>query len=51
MIAHPLSTIKTADRILVLEGGELAEEGSHDDLITLGGIFHNLYRLQYQESP
>ncbi|MFW5783293.1 MAG: ABC transporter ATP-binding protein, partial [Spirochaetota bacterium] len=49
VIAHRLSTIKNADRILVLSNGELVETGSHDELIAEGGIYYNLYRLQYQE--
>jgi ATP-binding cassette subfamily B multidrug efflux pump len=50
VIAHRLSTIKNANRILVLSNGRLAEEGSHEELIKLRGIYYNLYRLQYQES-
>ena len=50
VIAHRLSTIKNADRILVLSNGELAEFGSHEDLIAQGGLYYNLYRLQYQET-
>lgn len=51
VIAHRLSTIRNADRILVLAEGRLVEEGTHDQLIAAGGIYYNLYRLQYQESP
>jgi ATP-binding cassette subfamily B protein len=47
VIAHRLSTIREADRILVLQSGTLAEAGSHDDLIRKGGLYSNLYRLQY----
>lgn len=47
-IAHRLSTIRHADRIVVLADGRLAEEGDHDSLIAKGGIYYNLYRLQYQ---
>lgn len=47
-IAHRLSTIRHADRIIVLADGRLAEEGDHDSLIAKGGIYYNLYRLQYQ---
>ena len=50
VIAHRLSTIRHADRILVLSTGELVEQGTHDELIAQGGIYYNLYRLQYQES-
>ncbi|MBU0926123.1 MAG: ABC transporter ATP-binding protein/permease [Spirochaetes bacterium] len=47
-IAHRLSTIRHADRILVLADGRLVETGDHDSLIAEGGIYYNLYRLQYQ---
>jgi ATP-binding cassette subfamily B protein len=47
-IAHRLSTIRHADRILVMSEGRLAEEGDHDSLIEKGGIYYNLYRLQYE---
>lgn len=50
VIAHRLSTIKNADRIIVLSRGELVEVGNHDELIAAGGIYYNLYRLQYQQS-
>jgi len=47
VIAHRLSTIRHADRILVLHGGELIESGSHEQLMALGGMYCNLYRLQF----
>ncbi|GAB1457542.1 MAG: ABC transporter ATP-binding protein [Spirochaetia bacterium] len=47
-IAHRLSTIRHADRILVLSDGRLVESGDHDSLIVKGGIYYNLYKLQYQ---
>jgi ATP-binding cassette subfamily B protein len=47
-IAHRLSTIRHADRIIVMSEGRLAEEGDHDSLIAKGGIYYNLYRLQYE---
>jgi ABC-type multidrug transport system fused ATPase/permease subunit len=46
VIAHRLSTIKKADKIYVLEGGEVKETGTHDELITLNGIYTNLVELQ-----
>ena len=47
VIAHRLSTIKNADRILVLSHGHLVEQGNHEELIALKGLYYNLYRLQY----
>ena len=48
MIAHRLSTIQDVDRIHVLHKGRIVESGSHDELLALGGVYHRLYRLQYQ---
>jgi ABC-type multidrug transport system fused ATPase/permease subunit len=47
VIAHRLSTIRNASRIIVIHKGRLKEEGTHDELIELGGIYHHLYNLQY----
>jgi ATP-binding cassette subfamily B protein len=47
VIAHRLSTIESADRILVVHKHELREEGTHAELLALGGIYARLYRLQY----
>lgn len=46
IIAHRLSTIRYADRILVLKNGVIAEHGSHDELVTKGGVYSDLWRLQ-----
>jgi ABC-type multidrug transport system fused ATPase/permease subunit len=46
MIAHRLSTIHDADRVLVLHGGVIAEQGTHDELLALGGIYGELHRTQ-----
>jgi ATP-binding cassette subfamily B multidrug efflux pump len=48
IIAHRLSTIKHADRILVVHKGEIWEEGSHETLLTNGGLYARLYDLQYR---
>lgn len=50
VIAHRLSTVLKADRILVLEDGKLVEEGTHQSLINHGGLYAKLARLQFQTS-
>jgi ABC-type multidrug transport system fused ATPase/permease subunit len=47
VIAHRLSTIQHADRILVLERGELVEEGTHQQLLARGGTYARLHALQF----
>ena len=49
VIAHRLSTIQHAHRIAVLKDGHLVEEGSHDQLLALGGEYSSLYHLQFAE--
>lgn len=49
IIAHRLSTIQRADRILVLHKGELREQGNHQELLAMKGIYWKLYQLQYQD--
>lgn len=46
IIAHRLSTIRSADQILVLHRGEIVERGSHDELMTQGGRYFQMYQLQ-----
>jgi ABC-type multidrug transport system fused ATPase/permease subunit len=46
VIAHRLSTIRKADRIIVLEAGRVEEEGTHDELITHGGTYSELWAVQ-----
>ena len=49
VIAHRLSTIQHAHRILVFHKGKLREQGSHQELLALRGIYYRLYQLQYKE--
>jgi len=46
VIAHRISTVKDLDHIIVLEGGRIAEQGSHNALVQRGGIYHDMYRRQ-----
>jgi subfamily B ATP-binding cassette protein MsbA len=48
VIAHRLSTVKNADRILVVDDGRIAEQGSHDSLVGRGGVYASLYATQFQ---
>ncbi|ODT83421.1 MAG: multidrug ABC transporter [Pelagibacterium sp. SCN 64-44] len=47
VIAHRLATIRGADRIIVLQNGEKIEEGNHDQLMELGGLYSKLYNMNY----
>jgi ATP-binding cassette subfamily B protein len=47
MVAHRLSTIRHADKIIVLSHGEIIEEGSHDALVAAGGRYAELHRMQF----
>lgn len=49
VIAHRLSTIQKADKILVLHQGELKEQGNHQELLALNGLYARLYQLQYAQ--
>lgn len=46
VIAHKLATIKNADRILVLQDGQIAESGRHDELLEQGGIYRKMWNIQ-----
>ena len=49
VIAHRLSTILKADRILVVDGGVIAEQGSHEELLERGGVYRELYETQFRK--
>ena len=49
MIAHRLSSVQTVDRILVIEHGKIAEQGTHDELLALGSIYKTMWD-EYQKS-
>ncbi|TNF09329.1 MAG: ABC transporter ATP-binding protein [Bacillota bacterium] len=49
IVAHRLSTIQHSDKILVMQSGEIKEEGSHQELLKQKGLYYNLYQLQYDE--
>ena len=51
VVAHRLSTIVSADRICVLQDGELVEEGSHHHLLKRGGLYRKLFEIQTAEAP
>ncbi|MGH7527158.1 MAG: ABC transporter ATP-binding protein, partial [Gemmatimonadales bacterium] len=49
IIAHRLSTVRRADRLVVLDHGRIVEEGSHADLLALGGLYARLYERQFRD--
>ncbi len=51
VIAHRLSTVKNADRILVIDRGVIAEQGRHEELMEKDGLYRRLYMMQFREKP
>jgi len=49
IIAHRLSTVRNADRIIVIDGGEIVEEGSHEELMRRKGLYSQLYQMQFKD--
>ncbi|WP_151718074.1 ABC transporter ATP-binding protein [Gemmobacter serpentinus] len=49
VIAHRLATVREADKIVVLDRGRVVEEGTHDSLLAKGGLYADLYRLQFKD--
>jgi ATP-binding cassette subfamily B protein len=47
VIAHRLSTVREADQILVIAGGQIRERGNHTELLAAGGLYADLYRIQF----
>ena len=50
IIAHRLSTIKNADLILVMQHGDIVEQGTHEELLAKNGAYANLYNSQFEET-
>ena len=51
VIAHRLATVRQADRIVVMDGGRIVEQGTHDALTRQGGLYARLAALQFDERP
>ena len=49
IIAHRLSTVRRADRLVVLDHGRIVEEGTHTDLLSRGGLYARLYQRQFRD--
>jgi ABC-type multidrug transport system fused ATPase/permease subunit len=49
VIAHRLSTVMDADRVIVMEEGRVVEQGTHTELLALGGRYAELYRTQFED--
>jgi subfamily B ATP-binding cassette protein MsbA len=49
IIAHRLSTVQHANRIVVIEQGRIVQQGSHNELLAKGGLYKQLYEMQFRE--
>ena len=49
VIAHRLSTVQNADKIIVMDRGRVVEQGSHTELLALGGAYAGLYQMQFRD--
>jgi ATP-binding cassette subfamily B protein/subfamily B ATP-binding cassette protein MsbA len=49
VIAHRLSTVVNADHIVVIQDGQIVEQGAHSDLLAAGGVYYNLYRMGFED--
>jgi subfamily B ATP-binding cassette protein MsbA len=51
VIAHRLSTVRSADSIVVMEAGRVVDQGSHEALLARGGLYADLHALQFRDRP
>jgi ABC-type multidrug transport system fused ATPase/permease subunit len=51
VIAHRLSTVRNANMICVIDGGRIAERGTHEELLAKGGLYRKLYDMQFKDEP
>ena len=50
IIAHRLTTVQNCDKIFVLQEGHLMEQGNHEELLNLNGLYANLYKKQFEKA-